>query len=160
MQILRSVGAVVAGALVAMILIGMIEAINGFIYPPPEGKSFMEWWKEVSDGTQLAKDWIKGMPASAMALLQVAWGVGACVGGAVAALIAARWRLLHAGLIGAFVLAGTIMNFQQMKEKLDYTHPDWLIITGLLLPLPLSLLGGYVIDRLYPLPPSAPERLT
>ena len=145
MKILRSILAVVVGSIVGFLFIMAIEAVNGFIYPPPEGKSGMEWMKEINDGSPAAKEWIRSMPTSAMALVQVAWAVGAAVGGAVSAWIAGRARVLDAGIIGALVLVVTVINFLEMKAKLDYTHPDWLIVTGLLLPLPLALLGGKLV---------------
>lgn len=154
MKILRSIAAVLLGWLTAVILISGLESVNGLFYPPPEGKSLMEWGEEMKKGTPAAKQWIRDIPTSAMAVLQVAWGLAAFVGGAIAALVAGRARLFHASLIGLFILIGTIVNFLQLKSLLDYAHPDWLIITGLLLPLPLSLLGGKLVDWWLPVAPA------
>ena len=111
-------------------------------------------------GTPAAKEWIRSIPISAMVALQVGWGVGALIGGAVAAWIAGWARLVHAGIIGAFILVSTIFNFQQLKQSLGYTHPDWLLVTGLLLPLPLSLLGGLIVTKLtVASAPTVPEQV-
>jgi hypothetical protein len=146
MKILRSIAAVIVGCIVAVILIIGVEALNGVLHPPPNGMSMSEFMKEMEGHTPLAKEWIRSLPVSAMVMLQVAWGLAAFVGGGVAGLIAGRGRLIHASFIGAFVLLGTIVNFMEMKSKMDYVHPDWLLVTGLLLPLPLSLLGGKAAD--------------
>jgi len=82
-----------------------------------------------------------------MAMLQVAWAIAAFFGGGVAALIAGRGRMLHAGIIGALVLAATVINFFQMKSLCDYMHPAWLIATGVLLPIPLSLAAGKIVSK-------------
>ncbi|MBI2808300.1 MAG: hypothetical protein HYX68_25210 [Planctomycetes bacterium] len=157
MKIFRSIAGIAVGAIVAVIVIMVVETANGFIYPPPDGKTGEEWYKEMMEGTPAAKEWLRSIPTSTMAMLQVAWGLGACLGGAVAALIAGRLRLLHAGIIGALILAATIYNFYCLKTQLDYAHPDWLIVTGLLLPLPLSLGGGKLVAMLFPPPtPAAP----
>lgn len=161
MNIFRSIAGVVVGCLVAVVFITVIETANSFMHPPPGGMSVMEFAKEMEKGTPAAKEWMNSIPLSAMALLQVGWGVGALVGGAVSAWIAGRARLVHAGFIGAFVLAGTIFNVYQLKTLLDFTLPDWLLVTGLLLPLPLSLLGGVIVAKLCdaapPPPPTPPE---
>ena len=158
MKILRSIGAIIVGWLAAVIAISGIEMVSGmFIYPPPGGKSAMEWKKEMETGTPAAREWLRSIPTSAMAMVQVAWAFGAMGGGFVAARTAGRAHLLHAGIIGAFVLVGTIFKFLVLKTKLDYVHPDWLLITGLLLPLPFSLLGGKLASLFYPpAPPSPP----
>lgn len=146
MKILRSIAAVVVGWVVAVIFILGIETVNALIYLP-EGKTLAGVKKEFDDCSPWAKEWVQSLPTLAHALLQVGWGGGAFLGGAVSAWIAGRRRLLHAGIIGALVLAGTMFNFFQLKAQLDYVHPVWLIITGLLLPVPLALLAGMMVAR-------------
>lgn len=154
MAILRSIAAVVVGWIVAVVFIMGIESANALIYLP-EGKTFLEVQKEFEECTPWAKEWVKTLPLGAHAMLQVGWGCGAFFGGLVAALIAGRARMVHAGVIGALVLMGTIVNFYQLKVQMDYAHPDWLIVTGLLLPLPLSLLAGKLVSMW--LPDATPE---
>ena len=89
-----------------------------------------------------------------MIVVVVAWVVGAFLGGGVSAWIAGRWRMLHAGIIGAVVLAVVVVNSLNMKTQYDFSHPDWMIVAGLLLPLPASLLAGKIVSMLLP-PPAA-----
>ncbi len=154
MGVIRSIAAVVVGWIVAVLVIIVVESTSGLLHPPPDGKSITEWAKEFEECTPAAKEWLRSMPTSALAMLQVGWGFGAFFGGGVAAWIAGRGRLIHAGIIGVLILAATIVNFFQMKAKLDYSHPDWLIATGLLLPVPLSLLGGWLVSLRYPSEPA------
>ena len=35
--------------------------------------------------------------------------------------------LLHAGIIGALVLAGTVSTLFDMKREFGFSHPDWMI---------------------------------
>jgi hypothetical protein len=42
-------------------------------------------------------------------------------------------------MIGAAVLAATVVNFLALPG-----HPHWMILAGLLLPLPMSMLGGWL----------------
>ena len=96
------------------------------------------------------KEWVESLPESAMVVVLLAWEVGAFLGGGLAALIAGFWRRLHAGVIGAFILAATALNFYIMKSEYDISHPDYMIVLGLLLPLPMSILGGALVERRFP----------
>jgi hypothetical protein len=100
-------------------------------------------------------EWIKTLPTEANVLVLLGPQLGAFLGGAVSALIAGRGRYLHAGIIGGLVLAGTIWNFYEMKNEYNFTHPNWMIVLGLLLPLPVSLLAGKVVSRRSPPPPAS-----
>lgn len=150
MKIFRSILAVVVGAVVAVLLIWVAEAVNFIIHGPEPEKPLMERFElaeKMTQDTQAMKAWIESLPIVAMATLQVAWAIAAFFGGGVAALIAGRGHLLHAGIIGALVLAATVINFFQMKSLCDYMHPTWLIATGVLLPIPLALLAGRIVAK-------------
>jgi hypothetical protein len=159
MKFLRSLAAVIVGAIVTLVCIMIMETINGLLHPPPDGKGLMEFGEEMQKGTPAAKAWMQSIPIGAMVLLQIGWSIAGMIGGAVAAWIAGWARLLHAGIMGVFVLLMTITNLQQLKELLEYTHPDWLLVLALLLPLPLALLGGLIVARLSATPQlPAPEQ--
>ena len=104
--------------------------------------------------------YLESLPTAAFVIVLCGWQLGAFVGGAVAALIAGRARVIHAGIIGGFVLLGTVINFLSVRDNANFTHPDWMIVAGLLLPLPVSLIAGKLVARwrcpraLPPVPPS------
>jgi hypothetical protein len=148
MKILRSILAIVVGVIVAVVLIWVAEAVNFIVYGPDPDKPFaerMETGQKLKENPQAMKAWIESMPTGAMVILQTAWSVGAFFGGGVAALIAGRRRLLHAAIIGGFVLAATVFNLFMMKAMCDYDHPVWLIALGVLLPIPLAMLAGKIV---------------
>jgi hypothetical protein len=142
----RSVAGVLVGALVFFFVTAAVETISFLIHRPDDGKTMMEQMKDMKENPKAAKAWIETRPASALILVLAAVQAGAFLGGATSALIAGRMCLLHAGIIGALALAGTVMNAHNMKQEYDFTHPTWMIIAGLLLPLPLSLLGGKLVS--------------
>jgi hypothetical protein len=147
MQIVRSILAILVGVVVAIVVISSAEFSNFIRFGPPnttaeEFRALMETDK------QKVADWVKTLPPAAMVMLVVGWAFGAFLGGAVAALIAGRARGWHAGIIGAIILISTIINFFRMKITYEVSHPDWVIITGLLLPLPMSLIGGKLASLL------------
>jgi hypothetical protein len=121
MDILRSVLAVLVGAVVSFIVIFGIQTL----------------------------------PTSPMVVVLLSWQAGAFVGGGLSGLIAGRGRMLHAGIIGCVVLMLTIYNFFDMKRQYDFSHPDWMIVAGLLLPLPVSLFAGKLVSMLLPPPPAS-----
>lgn len=158
MKILRSILAMIVGTLVAMMAIMAIETLNFLLFKPADAPGFddlgklFEWCKAFQEDPEKLNSWVKSLPTEAMVLLLVTWSVGAFAGGWVAARIAGWAFLLHAWLIGALVLFGVAMNFYTLKTEHDITHPDWLIIVGLLLPMPLSLLAGKTVALSHPFP--------
>ncbi len=154
MKILRSIGSVVVGIIVSIVVIIAAESANSLLHPPPGEGPFMERIDKLKEDKQAMKEWIDSLPQSVMAAVLMGWQVGAFLGGAAAALLAGRARLLHAGFIGAWVLAGTIMNLLSLKREIGYTLPDWMLIIALLLPLPASLLGGKLVAIFMPSPAS------
>ena len=151
MIILRSILAVVIGGVIAFAVIKGIETANFLIYRPADGKSITEQMKELEDPKN-AKTYFESLPSNAFVMVLLAWQAGAFLGGGVAAWIAARARLVHAGVVGGLVLGGTIYILFTIKSTYDFSHPDWMIVLGLLLPLPVSLLAGKLVSILVPTP--------
>jgi hypothetical protein len=143
MKILRSILGVVFGLVASMATITAVHQLSLLFYPLPEGVD--------ANNVEQLKELLPKMPMEALVLVVLAWESGAFVGGAVAALIAGWARCVHAGIIGALVLAATIANFRMLPG-----HPDWMIVAGLLLPLPVSLIAGKIVSLLLP-PPPAPQ---
>jgi hypothetical protein len=163
MNIVRSVLGVVIGCIVAVVIITAIQAINFVQYKPADApglddmKKLSEWMEALQKDPQKMSAWFQTLPVAALVVVLCSWQLGAFLGGAVSALIAGRARLLHAGIIGAVVLVSTIYNFYDMKNRYDIAHPDWMIVAGLLLPLPVSLLAGKLVSMLFPptVPPAS-----
>jgi hypothetical protein len=152
-KIVKSILGVVIGAVVAMISIMALQMISFAVSRPDDGKSFMEQMEAAQKDKEYAKSLMSAAPTAGLVIVLVAWQTGAFIGGATSALIAGRARLIHAAIIGAIILGGTILNGFAMKKDYDYTHPDWVIVLGLLLPIPASLLAGKFVAWLFPTPP-------
>jgi hypothetical protein len=144
MKILRSILAVVAGFIVSAMVTWAIQQISNRMYPLPEGT-------DMSDMEALSK-LLPTMPIGAHLMVLFSWEFGAFIGGAVAALIADRARCWHAGIVGGLVLASTIAVFFMLRG-----HPEWMIVAGLLLPLPVSLLAGKIVSMLLSPSPTSPS---
>lgn len=131
---LRTIFAVISGIFAMMIVITFVELANArLLFPPPAG---MDW----SDPAAVAS-FAASLPAAAMAVVLLGWLLGAFVGALVAARIAVRYRLPAALLVAALVVAGTI------QSALTIPHPTWVIVAGVLLPLPLAYLAAKLVQN-------------
>jgi len=155
MKYLRSIIGILMGVTLAIVVIVAVEGINTVVNRPDDGRKLDEFLKSIKEDKKAMKEWVESMPESAVIVVLVAWQLGAFFGGGLAALVAGHWRRLHACVIGAFVLAGTVMNFRMMQAELGFTHPDYIIILGLLLPIPCSLLAGQLVSMMFPPRPAA-----
>lgn len=143
MWILRSIAAVVIGLIVQSGVTFLIHSISAMVYPLPEGV-------DPNDFEALGRI-MPTMPIGAFALVLLAWESGALLGGAIAALIASRAPIVHAGIIGGFVLLASAMMLFLLP------HPAWMIVAGLLLPLPIALLAGKLVAMMSSSPAPLPQ---
>jgi hypothetical protein len=130
--ILRSVLAVLAGAVVAVVLITAVQLLGHQTFPPPADL-------DLNDREAVAA----AMAQASGALLSVllAWAVGTIGGAWVAARVAGRSHLLHGLIVGALLLAGAVANM------LSIPHPVWFWIVALLLFFPCASLGAMLAAR-------------
>ena len=136
---LRGIFALAAGLFAAMIVITGMELVSAkWLYPLPAG----------FDASQPAQvqAFVSAMPAWAHACILGGWLLGALAGGSVAGRLETRYPWLPASLVGAFVAIGTLMNAQAIP------HPAWVLALGVLLPVPLALLGARLFRRVSPAP--------
>jgi hypothetical protein len=136
MKVFRTIAAIVVGIIVSMVTITVVHQISGMIYPLPEGTD--------PNDMEALKRILPTMPLGAFLMVLLAWESGAFVGGAVAALIAAFARVIHAAIIGAWVLIGTIAIMFMLP------HPGWMIAAGLVLPVPVAMLAGKLVSLCLP----------
>jgi hypothetical protein len=115
---LRIVLASLAGIVIAFLLIAGLETLGHRLYPPPPGLLR-------ADG-MLVKDFMAKIPVASLCYILVAWSTAAYVGGLVAALIAGSRPRLCAGIIGGFVVAGSLYNVASIS------HPWWFVLSALL----------------------------
>lgn len=126
----RTILGALAGLVLAVITIMLVEFAGHAVYPPPPGLNPMV----TEDMAQI----IQLLPAGAMVFVVAAWILGAFDGGFVAALIARGNRPRVAAIVPALmVIAGVVAMIVQMPG-----HPTWMAIAGLLLPIPAALAGA------------------
>jgi hypothetical protein len=129
---LRTLLAIVAGLITAMLVIFGVEAIGLLIFPPPAGTRLdteADLARLVAMSTPTAKAW-----------LVFGWALGSLVGAWVAARISRRHCRNAASAVAVFIVAGTVMN------AMVIAHPMWMNLLGILLPVPLALLAARLAE--------------
>ncbi len=129
--VIRSVLAVLVGAIVAGILIAVVEAIGHLVYPPPPGIN-------PTDPESL-RTALELVPVGALVSVLFAWGIGTFAGSWLAARIAGRSGLAHGMVVGLLMLAAGVANI------LMDPHPLWFWFPGVAV-FPLTAwLGGRMV---------------
>jgi hypothetical protein len=132
-QILRSVGAVLAGLLLGVLLMMGIELVGHVLYPLPAGV-------DPSDFEAL-KALLPTLPVGALLLVLLGWTVAPLAGGFTAAWIARRAPVAHALVVGLFFLAGGVATLLMMP------HPLWFAVGGVAVFLPAAYAGSLLAPR-------------
>ena len=124
----RTVLGVVAGLATMFVVIALVELLGAQLFPPPPGM-------DMRDPAVFAAA-VSQMPFGALAIVVVAWVLGAFAGGWVAARIAVAHPRVAAAIVALAVVAGVVVMM------LTLPHPLWMGLLGLVLPVPVALAGA------------------
>ena len=110
-HIIRNVLSIFAGTFVAIVLIGLVQALAHSLYPPPPGTDF-------TDPQVLAELMMKA-PVGALLLVLLYYAGGTFVGSAVAARLSHHEGPLRQGLfVGVLMLIAGVMNLKAIPHLL------------------------------------------
>lgn len=112
----RNIAAGVAGIVIAMVLVWLVEMAGHAVYPPPEGLDFAD--------ADAMRAYIETVPLGALLFVAAAWFVGTVCGTCAACAIGTARPLIFAGVVGGLMLAATITNLVMIP------HPLWFAILG------------------------------
>ena len=132
---LRTILGTIAGLLAALLLMLGIEFGATTLFPPPPGL-------DLHDEADLAQ-FVAMAPSGMKAMVVLGWALAGLAGGWVAAKIARPPRAA-ALAIGLLVAAGCLLNVATIP------HPLWMNALGVLLPVPLALLGARLAGKRRP----------
>jgi hypothetical protein len=125
---IRSVLSIIFGAIVGVVLIGLIESISHRFFPFPPGFDPRK--------PEAVKAVMAHPPFLALLVVAIGWGVGALIGSWLAAKIAGQSRMVHAVIVGILLGIASVMTIAQIP------HPTWFWVVGLLFLLVATLTGG------------------
>ena len=128
----RTLLGILAGLVTMVVVIALVELLGAQLFPPPPGI-------DMGDPEAFAAA-VTQMPLGALAIVVVAWVLGAFAGGWVAARIA----IAHPRAAAVVVALGVVVGVVVMMLTLP--HPLWMGVLGLVLPVPAAL-GGARLAR-------------
>lgn len=110
--IIRSALVLLAGVIVAVCVVTLLDGLAGRIFPLPAGV-------DTRDPESLRRA-VAALPTTAFMLLLTGWVLAAAVGAYVAARLATYARANHGMIVAGFVLIATVANLAAI------THPVWM----------------------------------
>jgi hypothetical protein len=133
---LRSIAAVLAGFVVASIVMMIIETLNGHVLYPELGKAA----EGVTDRERL-RALLATAPIGALLVVIGGWILGGVAGGWTATRLSARRTAIHGLVVGALLTLGGIAN------NLMIPPPLWFWVVSLLVLMPAAYLGARLARR-------------
>ena len=127
----RGLVAVVAGLVVAMLVIGGVEAIGHAIFPPPPDLDLAR----AEDQARM----MDAIPFAAKLTVVLAWFLGSLAGACSAIAIARR-------VLPAWIVAVIIACLGLWTTQL-FPHPDWMLASAVVLPLVAVLVAKRMMLR-------------
>lgn len=117
-RVVRRIVAVLAGTVVAFIVVMLTDLLVGSMYPPPAGT-------DVRDPESM-RTAIAAMPLPALLLMVVGWALAAGVGAFVAVRMTPERRASAGHLVALLLLLATLVNLAMLP------HPGWMWAAALL----------------------------
>ena len=108
----RSALVLLAGVVVAVVVVSLGDAVAGGIYSLPPGID--------QSNPESMRQAVAGLPTAAFLLLLAGWVLAAAFGSYVAARLATHARAIHGLIVAVFVLVATVSNLAAIP------HPTWL----------------------------------
>lgn len=115
---IRNIIAGIAGLVIAMALIALIESLGHMAYPPPENLDFSD--------PDVMLPYIATLPIGALLFVMFAWFIGTFAGTLIACHIGNAKPVIYAVVIGGLILAATVANL------IVIPHPLWFSIISLI----------------------------
>ena len=113
----KNIAAGVAGVLIAMGLVWIVELIGHSVYPPPPDLDFSD--------IESMRAYVSGLPFGAFLFVGVAWFLGTLGGTVMACRIGTANPINFAMLVGGLMLVATAYNLATIP------HPIWFSIAGI-----------------------------
>ena len=113
----RKIVAGVAGVVVAVSIVWLVESIGHSVYPPPPELNFAD--------PDAMRDYMATLPIGAILFVGVAWFLGALGGTVTACRIGDAKPMTYALIVGGLMLLAAAANIAMIP------HPTWFSIAGL-----------------------------
>jgi len=112
----RNIGAGVAGVVIAMVSVWLVQLFGHAVYPPPEGLD--------SKNLEAMQAYVATLPLGAFLFVIASYFIGTLAGTCAACAIGTMLPRVFAILIGCLMLIATAMNVAMIP------HPTWFIVAA------------------------------
>ena len=131
-SLMRSIGVIIAGLIVAMVLIIAVEVVTAIFHPFPPG----------ADATdhEVVEAHVEKFPHWVLAIAVVGWGVTTFVSAWIATRLGTGRHPAHGIALGSLLLLAAAFNMSMLP------YPVWFVVANLLI-LPLAILGAVKFGR-------------
>ena len=129
----KNILSVIFGIVVSFVVIMVLEGVNGYFFPAPEGMNYKD--------PVAVKEYISTLPNIALYVVIFAHFCGAFAGGFVIGKQANDNPAFFALILGIVLLIATVANWMSIP------HPEWFKIVDTLVILPGVWLGAKVVTR-------------
>lgn len=135
---MRHIISTVVGIAISVAVVSLVQFLGHMVYPPPAGM-------DPNDPDSIAK-FVKDLPVGALLFVVAAWQLGSFSGAFAASWLMARGgdapvSIIPAVIVGLTILAATLYMLSLIS------HPLWMMIAGVILPLPLAWLAAVAVNR-------------
>jgi hypothetical protein len=113
----KNIAAGVAGVVIAVALVWLVEKIGHAVYPPPADLDLTD--------AEAMRAYIATLPPGALLFVAAAWFVGTLCGTCAACAIGTAKPTHFAVVVGGLMLVATIMNLAMIP------HPMWFSVLGI-----------------------------
>lgn len=127
---LRRILAVVAGLVVAMAVVFLVEALGGIVFPDPPGMD--------PANPDSVRDNMANVTVGALAFVLAAYALGAAAGSYVVGRLIGPGDWLWGLAAGGFVMLGAIANIYRIA------HPMWFVVAAPLVVIGAAFLGAWL----------------
>ncbi len=133
----RKIAAAVLGIIVAGLLVAAAEGLGHTVYPIPLDMDF-------KDPVQFG-NYVQSLPIGAFLFVAGGWTLGTLGGGLLACFIAREKPFVYSGIVGGFILVGTVANLIMIP------HPLWFSISALIAIAVVTYITGVIASsRAFP----------
>ena len=126
----RSMFAIIAGLVVMLVVVSSVQWLSHSIYPPPDGLDIMD-----KDAVSKA---MAAAPVGALAMVLLSYALATFLAAGTATSISVRHKR------GVAIILALVMIVLAGANFFIIPHPLWMVVLGLLIPLPMALLAWRV----------------
>ena len=127
---IRVLLAIIAGAVVAVLVVMLIQYIGHNVYPIPEDLDPAD--------QEFMRQYIASLPWGSLAFVIASYALATLAGGWVAAAVAGERPMVMASIVGLLVMAGAITTVMSIP------HPPWFTAASVVAVIAAAIIAGTI----------------